>query len=171
MKSKDHSRTEVPIRLHLEFDQLTVGELGRFLMVWQALIRAAWLESYEFNIGGTGPEARVVVETVSSGNSLDVVSEIAVNLSTFASSIRDMRVLAHACYRYIGAVWLARERRQPDLAASHVFVRGERGAEIIVPVDVLAGSETGGRIERMWSVANSGGITITVERVRSNGSG
>jgi hypothetical protein len=112
-----------------------------------------------------------VVESTSSTNSLDIVSDIAIDVSAFVGTMRDVQDLALSCYRYIDWMWQARERRQPDLARSHTYIRGERGAEIIVPIDAVADSEVGDRIERMWAVANNGRIAITVELGGANGSG
>ena len=179
MWSNAYSHMGVPIRLHLEFSQMTIGELSGVLATWQALLRAAWRESNELSLGRTGPQARMVVEATSAANSFDMVSDIAVNLTTataLVGPVRDWPALARASYRYLGSVWREQERREPSLASGHalyaqdevdmagaLYMRGGRVPELIVGTDSLAQRGVAEQVVRLWELANRGGITLTVD--------
>ena len=167
MKSTSYKSINVPIRLHLEFDQITVGELSNILRQWQALLRAAWRESYEIHYGGSIPNARILVVSTSTKNSCDFVTDIALPLSIGTSLIgpvKDWPTVAATAYHYLAAKWSTKRASNDVAASNHMYMRGGEDPEIIVSTDDLRDSVTGERIERMWNAANSGGLKMTVDR-------
>lgn len=167
MKSTSYKSIDVPIRLHLEFDQITVGELSNLLRQWQALLRAAWRESYDLRYPDHPiPNARILVVSTSSESSCDFVAVIAVHLPVVTSLIgpvRDWPALATAAYLRIGEVWSAKTARDDSAASNHLYMRGGETPEISVNAEDLGDPETGPRIERMWNTANSGGVGMTFD--------
>ena len=167
MKSTDYRRIDVPIRLHMSFEDITVGELSKLLRIWQALLRAAWRESYERRYREPSPNARILVNTASTSNSLDIISDIAVHLafvSTLAGPVRDWPAVVRDCYRYLGSAWMAERRQQPIGASEHTLnMRGVQAPENLAGTDAYDDSMVRPYVRSFMETANGGGIRVTVE--------
>ena len=167
MKSTNYRPIDVPINLHLEFDQITVGELSSILRQWQALLRSAWRESYEFHYSSRVPPMRLLAASASAENSFEILSDIAIPVLYFNVALlgpaRDWPSVVRSSYRYLASVWLQKRRRFENIASGHMLMRGGDSPEIFIDIDILSDNETGQRIERMWNTANSGLIKMTVE--------
>ena len=166
MRSTRYSLLEVPVRLHLEFNQMTIGELSRILREWQVVLRSAWRESYELQFQTRAPSARVLTDSASTKCSFDVVSAFAIPLSlstSFLGPVYNWPYLARTACGYLGSVWPSPTRQLEREDSGLVFIRGGNTPELDVSVDTLTDTETGQRIERLWAIANSGSIRITVE--------
>ena len=166
MKSTSYKPIDVPIKLHLEFNQITAGELSNMLRQWQALLRSAWRESYGLNYRGRIPNARILVVSASTENSCTFLTDIALPLAITTSlmgPVKDWPTAAMTAYHYLGSVWSIKKSRDDSAASSHLYIRGGETPELIVSADDLKESETGQRIERMWNTANSGGLAVTVQ--------
>ena len=166
MRSTKYESIEVPIRLHLEFNQMTVGELSSILRQWQALLRSAWRESYELQFTRRVPTARVLTVSASTKRSFDILSEFAIPLqlsTAFLGPVYNWPYLARAVCGYLGSVWPPKTQHLDREDSGHVFIMGGQTPVLDVSADDLKDTETGQRIERLWEIANSGSIKIIVE--------
>lgn len=162
MKFTNYESIDEPIRLHLEFDQITVGKLSSILGQWQVVLRSAWRESYELQLVGRAPTARVLTVSTSTKHSFDLIAEFVILSTSFLGPIYNWPSLVRTAYGYLGSVWLLKERQSEREDSGHAFIRGVQSAELDVPIDALKDSGTGQRIERLWEIANRGSINITV---------
>ena len=167
MRNSNYKPIGVPINLHLEFDQMTVGELSSILREWQALLRSAWREWYEIQYSGKAPTARLLAVSASTENSLDLLSDLAIPTLYFTTQVlgpaKDWPAVVGSAYHYLHSVWSQKERRYEDGDFRHVYIRGGFTLELLVDRASLKDSETGERIEKLWKIANSGFIDMTVE--------
>ena len=166
MKSTDFKSIGAPIKLRLEFDETTVGELSSILRQWQVLLRTAWRESYEISYQDSIPNARVLVASASTENSFEILTDYALPVTYVVAiwgPVIGWPAVARIAYRYLASVWSEKEEQNDVVASDHVYLRGGESPELRVPADILRDSETGERLERMWEIANSGAINLTVE--------
>ena len=177
LRSRQYRSIDAPIKLKLEFNEITVGELSSLLRQWQALVRSAWRDSYERSNRDGVPNARILVISASTENSFEVLTDIAIPITSFAATVlgpaKDWPAVARTAWSYLESTWTARADRSGTTASDHVYIRGGETPEIRVSADALRDSETGGRVERMWEIANSGSIRTTVtgpDSMSSNGS-
>ena len=166
MKSKDYKSIDVPIKLRLDFDETTVGELSSILRQWQVLLRTAWRESYSLYYSGSAPNQRILVASASTKNSFEINTDFALQLA-FVSSIfgpvRDWPAVARTTYRFLASVWTEKNEKEDTFIFSEVYIRGGESPELRVNADVLRDSETGTRIERLFEIAVAGGFGLAVE--------
>ena len=168
MRSTNYIPIEAPINLHLEFDQMTVGELSNLLRQWQALLRAAWLESWELGFSGRAPTPRLLVVSASTESSYNILSDIAIPALYFTTSVLGPIVqwpsVGRQAYGYLGSMWRSREKLRSEREESErVFIMGRDMAVFSASVDALRDSVVGPRLERMWDTANGGSVNMTVE--------
>ena len=163
MKSTDFKSIGSPIKLRLEFEGVTVAELSNILRQWNALLRLAWRESYAIHYRGRAPNAHILVASVSTENSFEVLADIALATANILGPAIDWPTVARIAYGYLASKWReSGEQNEADIS-SHLYLRGGETPELRVSTDVLGDSKIGERIERMWNTANSGGIRLTVE--------
>ena len=165
LKSTSYKSIDAPIKLRLEFDVTTVGELSSILRQWQVLLRTAWRESYEINYQGSAPNARILVSSASTENSFEILTDIALPLAAIFGPVKEWPAVARTAYHYLASVWSEKEDQDYTIDSDHVYVRGGETPEIRVSAAALKDSETGQRLERMWEIANSGAIRLTVEEL------
>ena len=166
MKSTDFKSIGAPIKLRLEFDETTVGELSNILRQWQVLLRTAWRESYEINYRVSPPNPRILVSSASTENSFEIITDISLPLTVVGGilgSDTDWVDVARTAYRYLASIWSEKKDDDYAEASDHVYIRGGKDPELIASPDALRDNETGERIERLWKTANSGGINLTIE--------
>lgn len=87
MRSRSYRRIEpaMAIRLSIEFDELTVGELSNILRQYQATLRTAWkIEASDLRMP-TVPGPRLLTGLVSSRNSLEIVTEFALHAAMLSN--------------------------------------------------------------------------------------
>ena len=171
MKATNYAQINAAIKLHLEYDKMTVGELSNIARQWQALLRAAWRESYAAERGRTAPNARVLTVAASTENSFELVSEYALPTLVFATMVLGPIVtwpgLARAAY--------ARIRNRMDsiietVPEGRTYMRvGDR--EVNLPDDTFADDETAERARRFLETLISGQIVGAIEDpdARDNG--
>ncbi len=189
MKSTAHVAITAPIKLHLEYREMTVGELSNILRHWQALLRVAWREAYELQHGRRAPKPRVFTVAASTGNSFDLISEYALPWILIASQIlgsaTDWHRQARIAYGYLSHIWkiksgeyVEREptleegfegelaiRENTDVGEQQVTIIGGDKPAITFPSHILDQSETSGRLLQFWKIANSGDIAATMQEI------
>ena len=169
MRSTRYDPLDTPIKLHLEFKQITVGEISSVLRQWQAILRSAWREAYELQFSGSVPTARIIAVSVSTEHSLDILSDIAIpalHLSVATiGPIKDWRTVTRSAYGYLNSVWSQKAEEEYGAPSQTMRMRGGDVPELDIPVDALRDSKTADRIETLWRIANSGEIDITVEAI------
>ena len=87
MKSTRYVAINTPIKLHLEYSKMTVGELSNILRHWQALVRAVWREAYELEHGAKAPNTHVMTVASSTENSFDLISDFALQMALIANLV------------------------------------------------------------------------------------
>ena len=164
MRSTNYTQINEPIKLHLEYDKMTVGELSNITRQWQALLRVAWRESYEAEHGGTAPNARVLTVAASTENSFELISEYAIPTILFATVVFGPVVnwpgLARAAYTRIRNRLGGASEREP-WSEDRIYMRAA-DREINLPADVVADDETTERIIKLLKTLNSGRIIGTI---------
>ncbi|MCY4580340.1 MAG: hypothetical protein OXD31_15015 [Chloroflexi bacterium] len=169
MKSTRYESLDVPIKLHLDFTKITVGELSNIMRDWQALLRCVWRESYALQYPGRIPSPRILVVTASTENSFEIISDIAIHTlffgTAFLGPVRNWPNVAKQAHGYLREVWLQKAARSGSSVGNHVYMRGGDSPEVIATIDALQDSEAGARLERMWDRANRGEIELTIEEL------
>ena len=87
MKATNFVQIGTPIKLHLEYDKMNVGELSVILRNWQALLRSVWLESYRIQRNAMPPTTRVLTSAASTEHSFELVSEYAIPALVIATAV------------------------------------------------------------------------------------
>ena len=165
MKTKRFRSIDIPIKLRLEFDDITLGELSNFLRQWQALLRAAWRESFELSDLGSAPRVHILVASASTENSFDILSYIAIHSDHVAAvfgTAKDWAPSVRDVLSFLGLVWSRREAQIARDDSDRLYIRGGDSPEMSVGGDLLRDSETGRRIQHLWEIANSGAVKITI---------
>ena len=177
MKSSNYRPINVPLRLHLEYEQITVGELSNILRHWQALLRTAWRESFQLQYADKVPigvpTTRVLTVAATTENSFDLLSNFAIQAFIIGNIAVGPVVtwpdIVRGSYRYLSAVW---ERDSAEKYAREterlVFIKGGDTPELLVPLEALANRETGERLERLLAILAGGEITGTIEEESDN---
>ena len=167
MRTRGYQPISVPAKSHLDFDQMTVGELSNILRQWQALLQSAWRESYELAYSSRAPTMHLMTVSASTENSFELFSDFAIPAVYVANVIlgpvKDWLPAAMNAYRYLASAWESRSRQPLAESSGHVLIRGGDSPEMMVPVSALRDTEVGPRVETLWSIANSGLIKVTVE--------
>ena len=167
MKTTGYRPISVPIKLHLDFDQMTVGELSNILRQWQALLRSAWRESYELVYSPRVPTVRLLTVSASTENSFDLLSDFAIPAVLYttavAGPILEWPSVARTAYYYLASIWEPKGERYQADDSRHIVIIGGDTPAMRLPVAALGDTEVGERVENLWSTANSGEINITVE--------
>ena len=167
MRARNYKPIGVPIKLHLEFDQMTVGELSSILRQWQAILRSVWRESYEIQFSGKAPTARLLTISTSTRNSCDLVSDFAIHTLNFSTilfgPVATWPSVVGSAYDYLGLVWSQRREQSEHDDLGHVFIKGGQSPELQVKARALRDSKAGPRIETLWKTATSGSIGIVAE--------
>ena len=189
MKATNYTQINAGIRLHLEYDKMTVGELSNITRQWQALLRAAWRESYPTQAIPTEPlptalrptepiptppNARVIIITASTENSLELIAEYALITTTITAAVFGPMVdwpgLARAAYRHIQNKLEGSRETGSVRDEGRIYMRsGDR--EVNLPNQVLADDETGERARKLMETFFSGGISGTIEEIDEPDSG
>ena len=148
MKTKSFRSIDVPIKLRLEFDDITLGELSNFLRQWQALLHAAWRESFELSDLGRAPRVHILVASASTENSFDILSYIALHSDYFEAvfgPVKDWASSVRHVLSFLGLVWSRREARIARDDSDRLYIRGGDSPEMSVGVDILRDSEAARR--------------------------
>ena len=152
----------MPIKLHIEFDQITVGELSNYLRQWQALLRVAWRESYELHSSDRVPNSHILVVSASTENSFEIIACVAIAANLFGPAMSWPDV-AKRTFRYLHSVWSDKEKRFPEESSNHTYIRGGESPEIRVSDDILRDSDAGDRVVTMWRIANGSNVRLRIE--------
>ena len=181
MKTTLYRPINVPIRLHLEYQQMTVGELSNILRNWQVVLRSAWEESLQLELSDgvssrSVPTTRILTVSTSTENSLDLIADFAIHAVLFGSATVGPVVtwpsVVRNTYGFLYDVWEYRRSRHSDPEKhQYVYIRGRGSPEMMVPAHLLANSKCGERVERLWEIANSGNIEITVDATADQSDG
>ena len=86
MRTGSYRHIEAPVRLSLEFEHLTVGELSNVLRQYQALLRAAWRDAGRDQDIRT-PPVRLLTVSTSTDHSFDLISEFAIPAYHFSTAL------------------------------------------------------------------------------------
>ena len=172
MKSTNYKSIDVPIKLHLEFKEITMGELSNILRHWQALLRSAWRESFALHYQDDIPNVRILVVSTSAENSIEFLSDFAISLSVgtaLLGPVRDWPAVARTSYHYVRSELSVREGKRDSAVRDHVYLRGGTVPKLVASEEALRDREVGQRIERLWEIANSGAVRLTVEEPNDEG--
>ena len=173
MKSTRYAAVNAPIKLHLEYGNMTIGELSNILRHWQALLRAVWRESYEIQHGVKPPNARVLTIATSTENSLDLISDYAIQWAFIVNLILGPAVdwpgQARMAYAYLSLLWESEEEKRKGESFERVTITGGETPSLTFPARTLENEEAARRLRELWRVANSGNILVTFEEVNDSG--
>ena len=187
MKSNRYEPLNTPIRLHLEYENLTVGELSGILRQWQVVLRSAWRETYvrQSNaVDFTDPEgrfisfaakesmyrgsttARLLVVTTSTAHSFDILADFGLDRAllfstAFLGPIVNWPSFVRVVYEYLRLIVEARLKRYGD--SGKVLIKGVGSTELQIHSDMLKDSDTADRVERLWEIANSGNVRMSID--------
>lgn len=166
MKSTSYTRISATVKLHLEYNQMTVGELSNILRHWQALLRVAWMEVYESEHDHDAPKPRILISAASTDNSFDLISEYAIptvmhSAAVFGPLINWPRQ-AITVYNFIKAKLQETKEARFNQNYDRVYLRvGDR--EIDAPVHALQDTTAGSRIENLLAIMVSGDVDMDIE--------
>ena len=174
MKATNYTQINAGIKLHLEYDKMTVGELSNITRQWQALLRAAWRESYQTVDSRPAPNARVITITASTENSFELTAQYALLTIVITTAVLGPMVdwpgLARAAYRHIQNKLEGSRETGSVRDEGRIYMRsGDR--EVNLPNQVLADDETGERARKLMETFFSGGISGTIEEIDEPDSG
>ena len=166
MRTENYRQIEAPVKLLLEFEHLTVGELSNVLRQYQALLRVAWRDTGRAQAIRT-PPVRLLTVSTSTDHSFDLISEFAIPALHFSTSLFGPVIswpsFANSTFQYVIAAW-SRLARNPEARRSgQVFIKGVGGTELHVPVSALQETNTARSIENLWAIAHRGRISVTLE--------
>ena len=175
MRSTRYEAINAPIKLHLQYNQLTVGELSNILRHWQALLRSSWRESYEFQHTVEAPDARVFTVAMSAENSVELISDYAVQALLVANltlgPVTDWTRQARLAYAFLTRIWEAQATTRSETddrvirETRAVTVTGGSEPAMTFPADMLENAETARRVVDIWRIANGGDIVMAIEDV------
>ena len=172
MKSTSYAAVNAPIKLHLEYSKMTIGELSNILRHWQALLRAVWRDAYELQHGVSAPNTHVLTIATSTENSLDLISDYALPGAIIANLIlgpvTDWPGQARIAYAYLSLLWETERGARPEEGNEHVTITGGKTPVITFPSHLLENEAIAGRLGAFWRIANSGNISFTVEEVNDS---
>ena len=120
LRSRRYRSIDAPIKLKLEFNEITVGELSSLLRQWQALVRSAWRESYGLSNSGRVPTARILVVSASTENSFEILTDIAIPLSiatAFMGPFKDWPRIARTAWSFLELAWTERTDRSDETSS------------------------------------------------------
>ena len=161
-----------PIKLHLEYRQMTIGELSNILRHWQALLRAVWRDSYELQHSDRAPNARVLTIATSTENSLDLISDYAIPglviANLFLGPVTDWPRQARMAYAYLSRLWESKKEERIGEGDVGVTIIGGRTPFMRFPAETLENDATARRLAELWRIANSGSISVTFEEVKDS---
>ena len=174
MKSTSYSAINAPIKLHLEYSKMTIGELSNILRHWQALLRAVWRDAYELQHDVRAPNTHVLTITTSTENSFDLVSDYALEAAIIANLIlgpvTDWPRQARIAYAYLSRLWKTEKEASPEQGNEQVKIIGGNTPVITFPAHMLKNEAIAGRLVEFWRIANSADIFVTVEEVTESSS-
>lgn len=172
MKSTGYAALKAPIKLHLEYSKMTIGELSNILRHWQALLRAVWRDSYELQHGDRAPNARVLTIATSTENSLDLISDYAIPgvviANLFLGPVTDWPMQARMAYAYLSRLWESKKEERIEGGDVGVTIIGGRTPFMSFPAETLESDATARRLVELWRIANSGSISVTFEEVNDS---
>ena len=177
MRTRTYRPIEVPIRLHLEYNQITVGELSNVLRHWQVVLRSAWKESMQLKTSeempaGNVPTVRLLISSASTENSFDIITDFATRAVFLGSAVVGplvrWPVIARNAYGFLFNIWEHnRDESSEYNGEPHLYIRGRNSQEMRVPAEILADSRCAEQVVKLWKIANSGDIKITVDETIS----
>ncbi len=135
-----------PIRLHLEFEELTGGQLAYYLNAWQALLNRAWQEYYAREFRQPAPRSHVIVTTGTSDKSVELCTLLAIPVGlaqSFVAQNLNWQIVANGALHFLRSRWLGAPSDQPP------------------PLDGLS-SELEDRINALCSYAYKSNVTINI---------
>ena len=167
MRTGNYRQIEVPLRLLLEFERLTVGELSNVLRQYQALLRLAWQDTCEDQDITTVPPVRLLTVSASTEHPIDLFAEFAIPALYFSTEVVGPVIhwpgIVHSTFQYIRAIWSGLTRRPEARASGQIFIQGGETPQLTVPVSALMERDVANRIQDLWRTAQSGAITVTLE--------
>ena len=173
MKSTNYAAINAPIKLHLEYSKMTIGELSNILRHWQALLRAVWREAYELQHGAKAPNTHVLTVASSTENSFDLISDYALQTAFIVNlvlgPVTDWPRQARIAYAYLSLIWETESEERLEAGQERVTIIGGKTTAITFPPHMLENEEIAGRLAAFWRIANSGEISITAEEVNELG--
>ena len=145
------------VRVHLEYEQMTVGQLGRYLDGWQALLRTAWREEAE-RLEGRHIPVRVFPARIATGESIDVLMEYAVKTYEIFMQAGGAVMIAVAAKRLIAGAAEHLLRRDKSLAENFSITSGP-AQSVSAPGVVLASERmTANLVQVIEATQRMGGI-------------
>ena len=172
MKSTSYAAVNAPIKLHLEYSKMTIGELSNILRHWQALLRAVWRDAYELQHGVRAPNTHVLTIATSTENSLDLISDYALQGAIIANLIlgpvTDWPRQARIAYAYLSHFRETEREARLEEGQEQVTITGGKTPLIAFPSHMLENEAISERLVEFWRIANSGNISVTVEEVNAS---
>lgn len=167
MRTKNYQQIEVPYRLLLEFDFITVGELSNILRNYGALLRSAWRDTYQKTQFHDSPNSRLITTSASTQHSFELVTQYAIPALFFSTQflgpVKDWPSIARATFENIISKWSRLARRTEARGSGEVFIQGGATPQLQIPLYALENDDLANRITALWAIAQSGKISLTVE--------
>ena len=151
----------------MEFDKLTVNELGTILIAYQPILRLAWELATYSRPPYERPVCKVVVRSVSSGNSVEVITQFALHIGSFAlpsAGNIDWSTVANMAASIVVAL-LNRRGREERTGDALLRIKSPDGWELELPVSVLAKNDLAERVERFIDQLASHGINVKLRQI------
>ena len=152
MRQKQIRAVWRPLRLHLEFEKLSAGEVGSIMTAYQAPLRQAWRsEIRRLGISRPPSEPRVILTSLSTASSLDLLADYGLPALVVSTSllgpVRNWPAIASGSLRYMAYELTAIARREPG---RQMRIVGPAGTQLELPVDVLEDLDLARRAHRFW---------------------
>ncbi len=172
-REEEYESVGYPIRLHLEFRTLTVGELGAFLIAYQAALRSSWdLAGKTVDIIALKrSDVRLNLASVSSQHSISIDATFAIQTlfvaTAFFGPVKDWPSFTQLVFGYLGNALThsASEKGQAD----QILIRGGRDPMLVMPAHILQDERASRTVEKLWDVAQSKNIDNTQISVPGTG--
>ena len=178
MKSTAYTGIGAPIRLRLEYGNLTAGELGGILIQWQALLRRTWHSVYLQDYDAGPPTVRLFTKSVSSEHSIEIVTDFAIlsgllqqgpeaMVSAYhllsEAPLREWSTFGRTVHAYLAKIWRVQQGRSESISYDNrIVIRGGQDPSISLHLDALEDKETAERLLKFWDTANRGNVVASI---------
>lgn len=167
MRARGYQSINVPIRLRLEFEHLTVAELSNILSNYQRMLRASWRETLHDWQAQHSPNVRLVVSGASSGSSpVDIWTDYiipGIHLgSALVGPLKDWPSVVKTIFHYLRVLWSVADEQSSDDSPDRVNITGGSNPQLNILVSVLRDRRTAQEIKELWDIAQRGRIRLTV---------
>lgn len=164
MRSGHYETIGAPVRLRIDYEVLTLGELSNILRRWQVLLRSAWKDNWLQRHGPEPPYVRVFTSTINSGSPIDLLSDFALPLSIITAvfgPVIDWPSRGREAIDFLSQ----RLRQQRELENDRIYLElGERPV-MDFPARVTERTENTDNLIRIIEAARSGNFSLTIGEV------